>query len=1026
MRNWNILVKQGKAKYENGRFSMLTNDKASNRMDTSTPPQIQNEKLSKGLPQTPGIESNAPTIPSSVGGSGSSGKSIAQVPNSQDPYFNTNKYNISPEAKAKLNEVIQEVKPQIQAVVGKKLSNQEVINTANASAKVLNNVVDRSQTEDYTARLLRTRQQLAAAGESGKVDQSYIDNLLAVKSHATDIARKLQSFSIGADPKTVTSRDAILEAVLKVEKDTTKITEAAKGVDFNDLKQATDFYRKFVKPSTGEWVDLIRYNSMLSSPGTHIVNAASNLLSSAVIAPIEKTLTGTIDFLGSSMLGKKQTQFAGEGMQYAKGYASSLHDAAHAFADSLRGKIATGNLDIRQIPLDTSKRIANLNLPTRLLEASDQFFTKLTQGAETAALQYRKGKGVKVGNIETQALDNARYRLFRSELHTKRQGTILNSIDDFTSLIQRARNSSNPVTSTIAKFTLPFVQTPMNILKQGVEYSPIGFLTTIGAPNKTEQISKAILGSSAAAATAMLVASGRTTWAEPTDSTKKAAFRAAGMQPYAVKIGNNWVSYAKLPPQLGFSIAFISALHDAEQNKTIDQNQLNVILNASAKFGNFFADQSYVKNIGDVVSAAKGSPEAMARFVSNYPQQLIPYRALLGWMARITDPYQRKVNTDANFLTQQVQQLFTQIPGLSQTVPARLDKSGEPIPNQNAILNAFSPLRVTNERGVQKQNYDLLQQKSLNTKNENIIKDKLMKGEAITLPQAGAAEKSSIPQKIITTQQASAAEVTTNAGIDKLKADMQLKLTKDKVQTSGNSEVTSNGSIIYKNVKGGISTIDLTPPTKGNGINAFTNTNWKYSKAREIWDANITQAQKDQAFNKLGVNPQDVRYDSLANHSNDIKTQYVVNKNLDHATLLQRMITGRVVSVSGQQFASNGVIDNLTEQGLLSKNEGIYLKKIKLDKNNNQIGQGKISKGTGSKRIRALATFQKNQSSSLSKLFTSQIKNTQPNNVSNLTKVLQSKSPKSKGLSGIQNILSKSEALAKGNNKRTIQQVLGG
>ena len=904
--------------------------KVNNRMGTNIPLQARNERLSIRSSQTPEIGLNNPKNPSSLTGD-SSGGSIAKIPNSENPYFNTNKLNISPKAKQQVNQVIQEVKPQIEQVVGKKLSNQEVIQTANNSAKVLRKVVDRSQTQDFAARLLKTRQQLAAAADSGKVDKAYIDNLVAIKSQATDIARKLQSFSIGADPKLITSRDAILDAVLKVEKDTAKVTKAAEGVDFNDLKQATDFYRTFIKPTLSEKIDLIRYNSMLSSPNTHIINASSNLLNTALIAPVEKTLTGALDFLGSKLTGKNQTQFVAEGAQYAKGYFGSLHDAAHQFANSLRGKIVTGNLDVRQIPLSTSKRVANLNLPTRLLEASDQFFTKLTQRGELAALSYRKGKGVSVPTPEVQALDNAKYRLFRSELHTKRQGTLLNSIDDFTGLVQKARASSNPITSTIAKFTLPFVQTPMNILKQGIEYSPAGFLTLKGAPNKTEQLSKAILGSSAAAATAMLVVSGRSTWAEPADATKKAAFRAAGMQPYAIKIGNNWVSYAKLPPGLGFPIAFVSALHDAEQNKTIDQNQLNVILNAVAKYGNFFADQSYVKNIGDLVSATKGSPEGMVRFISNYPQQLIPYRALLGWMARLIDPYQRKANTDAGILEQQVQQLLTQIPGLSMTVPARVDKAGEPIPNQNQAQNAFSPFRITSERPLQKQNYDLLQQKSLMNKNINAAKTMILQGknpDFAGLEQAAAEEKKpDIKQQ--------------------LQNKAQESIARQKAELTGAVQAVGN-KIIY-NDNGSVKTIDLSPPTPGEGIDAFSNQNWNINKALSVYKTNLPQEYKDQAYKQLGVDSSQLQYAYVANHINDVKTQYITSKadSMSHDELINQLKKGRTVSAAGDQFASDGVIDSLRDQGLLSKQEATALKKIKLDKSGNSI-----IKTTGGRKIK--------------------------------------------------------------------------
>lgn len=136
-------------------------------------------------------------------------------------------------------------------------------------------------------------------------------------------------------------------------------------------------------------------------------------------------------------------------------------------------------------------------------------------------------------------------------------------------------------------------------------------------------------------------------------------------------------------------------------------------------------------------------------------------------------------------------------------------------------------------------------------------------------------------------------------------------------------------------------TIDLSPPTKGKGIDAFTNQDWEYSKARDVYKAqasgNLSQQQANAAYKKLGVDSNDVEYDYKATHTNDIKTQYLISKSPDHNTLLNNILTGRVVSVSGTQFAADGVLTNLYNQGLISKAEEAALKKIKVDKNGNSL-----------------------------------------------------------------------------------------
>lgn len=617
-----------------------------------------------------------------------------------DTRINVNKLNISDRARGRVDKAIEEVKPQIEAKIGTRLSNKEAIKLADNSSKTLTAAVGREQTKQWEAAMLKTRQQLAASAKSNTLDKAFIENLKTVKTLATDTARKLQSFSISADPLKATPKQAILEGILKVEADTDKILRAARGVDFNDANQATNFYRQFVKPTTGEWADLLRYNSMLSSPLTHIKNISSNALQVGFVKPVEKTLTGVVDIFS-----KKRTSFAGEGLAYAKGSASELGSAVRKFADVMSGKAGFTNLDLRYIPTSTGKGTKVLSFPTKMLEGMDQFFTTLAAGGEKATLQLKQSKGIKIGgDINELAREKAAYTVFRGELGDTQQGYLLDGIDKLTGLVERARNSESPLIKTIAKFTLPFVKTPTNIFKQGIEYSPAGFLTTIGAKNITEQVSKALIGSAVFGGAATLLGSGRLTWAEPTYEKQKNEFRAAGMQPYAVKIGDKWVSFKYLGP-LSFPLAMVAAIDYEVRQGRMDDTTSERILGGIARYGEFLADQSYAKGIGDLLNAVGGDESGIARVVSNYPQQLIPFRALGGWMARLTDPNQRKISKDAGFIEKQVQLLMQNIPGLSQNLEARVDASGNPIPNQNRVFNAFSPLTVTTENPLGKEIY---------------------------------------------------------------------------------------------------------------------------------------------------------------------------------------------------------------------------------------------------------------------------------------------------------------------------------
>jgi len=856
--------------------------------------------------------------PESIGSLQELNSSSGILPQTVTPYFNSKHFNVSPEVKKIINGAVSSTKPAIEKIVGSKLTNKEVIEKANVSSRILNSAVTRDQTEAWESALLKTRQKLAALSQEGKVDQEYIDTLITLKSLGTDIGRKLQSFGIGADPQLVTSKQAILEAVTKVEKDTSKVLKAAQGVDFNDINQATEFYRKFVKPKPGEFLDLLRYNSMLSSPNTHINNLFSNYQGTGIVAPIEKTIEGGFDALWSVLRGQPRTRFAGEGAAYAKGYYSNFGKAVKSFTDVMRGKALMKNPDMRNIPLyagGRGRKYENiLQFPMKTLEAMDQAFTTLTGAGATSSLKYRQQKGIGLGmDVDKMASNEATKRLFRSELGENNGSALLDAIDIMANKVQSLKGSENKIVRIIAKYSLPFLRTPTNILKQGVEYTPFGISALPGSKDKTAQLAKIALGSSIGTAVALLVGGDRLTWAEPTGEKQKQAFRAAGLQPYAVKVGNRWISYSKLHPAISFNLALVAAIRNAEENRTLDEGQIETLLSGAAKWVNFFADQSYVKSIGDLVSASKGDVEGLAKIPANYFQQLVPFRALMGWVARLTDPYQRQVDPDGSFLEKQLGFLATQIPGISQTVPARLDQFGNPIENQNRALNAISPIRVTNENPEAKQDYSFLREKARLQRDKTQITKELKKEakQNVTVPKAGATGDVIIPGK----------------GLRKLD-----DIEKDRVSTYLAYGKGVKDDELANYYLGDIATM----PTSSKYLKAERSSKLMSKLSTIGTDEKLSAEQKNflrsLIAKEVGLKIEELDYYKIANNSVNLKTQYVLDTipNLEGKDLYQQLVNWRK-PVNGALILSDGVIDNLIQENLLTEAQGAALKKIDLD-----------------------------------------------------------------------------------------------
>ena len=102
--------------------------------------------------------------------------------------------------------------------------------------------------------------------------------------------------------------------------------------------------------------------------------------------------------------------------------------------------------------------------------------------------------------------------VFRKALdisNKKGQGVLLSKIDALTNVAYKFREVPG------VKWFIPFVQTPMNILKQGIEYSPLGISTLPGAANKIEQFGKTLVGTTVFAGSGWLALKDLTTWATP-------------------------------------------------------------------------------------------------------------------------------------------------------------------------------------------------------------------------------------------------------------------------------------------------------------------------------------------------------------------------------------------------------------------------------------------------------------------------------------------------------------------------------
>lgn len=822
--------------------------------------------------------------------------------------INKPKLGLKGEEAKKLDDVVEQMKPLLEKNKGKPLTHQEIIE-AGRSAKMLGDVMGREESKKFAESLQSSRNFLKSQTGKKGLTPEFLEQLEIVNSAASDAGRKLNAFATQAED--VTIKEKILKDLLSLKVDTDEMLAAGKNVDWDNAKEVTEFYRKFNPASLSDKLAEFRYTNMLSSPNTHIVNTFSNLLQTAIVAPVQKTIRGGLDFATSRLTGKEQEYFARQGVDYANGYWKALPEAWDKAMKVMSEDSGLTKPDINLIPTSTSKVHKVYTTPLRLLEASDQFFRTLVQGGEMKSLETQGITGAKAIKMAEESADYLTFRQAFDPEGKMGQGGVLKLWDKYNVQMNRLRNLPG------GKWIVPFLQTPTNILKQGLEYSPAGIITMKGARDPIEQLSKSIIGTTVFMGAYSLADAGLLTWDAPTNSSERAEFYAAGLQPYSVKIGDKWVSYSKLGP-LSYPIAMASALKWAQDNG----GQEDVLATGGKAIGGtlgFFADQSYVRGIGDFIDAARGDDFKQSRALSNIPAQLMPYRAMMGWIARIVDPVYRK--TSGGTITQQVEKsLISQVPELSKSIEAYQTPFGEDSQRQFPLFNAFSPLSVTQERGAEKDYYDA--RKSERDQNKQIdkhIKDiEEGKNPAVKIPTSDTNVEEQ--RKIAKKKQEAGMELT----------DEELLLTYDLDKLIGKNPTTAVAKARHEK--------DV------------------FEKAVKIYrDEDISEESRSKLTEALGVNTDDLAYYDLASDTATIKAVAVQEAisniqatSKDRGDML-RMLAEYRREVSGERVLSDSMISDLVSDEILSKEEGKILKQLQYDGKTKQVklkttGRGKSAK----------------------------------------------------------------------------------
>ncbi|MBY6015134.1 thermonuclease family protein [Qipengyuania gaetbuli] len=509
-----------------------------------------------------------------------------------------------------------------------------------------------------------------------------------VSGMTAEAGRALQQFKQSANARAV--RTDVLGALIRAGGGKAGLKDAAETLldavemgpgKFNALAE------KAAKPKWRQKIGELYINFLLSNPPTHIVNMVSNSATALLQVP-EYAAGAAIGAVRRAVAGPeaKERILASEVGARAIGLLQGTKEGARLFSKALR----TGEADdfVSKVEGDEFKAISGIKgevirVPTRLLTAEDQLFKGIARRMELNALATRQAarEGLRGDDAAERiaalvsdppdemlerAMDYGRYLTFQRQLGETGQA------------ISRAANSN-----LLGKVVIPFVRTPINLLKFAAERSPVAPVLkewrkdfAAGGERRDMAVARMMLGTGFAAVMYEAALEGKITGAVPPDPKKAKLLYADGWQPYSVKIGDSWVSYSRLDP-LSTTIGVAADMATLPEGLSERQADDRATMLVASIMGNL-ASKTWLSGMSDFVEGlsdpGRNAGNWLERVVSSFA---VP--AGVAGAARAIDPVARKRES----IGEAVQ---ARVPFMTDELYPRRDVFGEPVK-----LDSFGP-----------------------------------------------------------------------------------------------------------------------------------------------------------------------------------------------------------------------------------------------------------------------------------------------------------------------------------------------
>lgn len=457
-----------------------------------------------------------------------------------------------------------------------------------------------------------------------------------------------------------------------------------KGDDETDEYMKKVYYQKAAQivadksgSTTMEKLRTLRRVMMLLNPKTTIKNTAANfpMFGLETLKDVPGTL---IDMLVSAKTGKRTTTAFSKDryVESAKGFKKGAAEAAKDLKYGTQTSFLPGRYEgTRSHAFNGDTWLGNImnrldDATSGLMQLGDRMWAQAAfdgRLAELASLGYDTSNPDVIRDAELYALD----RVFQNN----------------SELAKRASQARNAL-RVFGEMVLPFTQTPANIMDKLLDYSPAGLVRALkqfGREGKSsefnqklfvDRISRSLTGGGIMALGAALMRAGLLSLGA-SDKEEAEAMRLAGVQEYALKLGDTYVSIDWAEP--AGSLMLIGAEIARQRSDSQLEEELGILdsaVDATVTGLNVFFNNSFLSGVADLISGNQSVGEAIVETVLGSASQYTS--SGLSAIGRTLDPYERDTYSP-NWLSSTARSLLSRFPGVRSTLDVKIGADGKPV-----------------------------------------------------------------------------------------------------------------------------------------------------------------------------------------------------------------------------------------------------------------------------------------------------------------------------------------------------------